>query len=57
VALRLDEKATIDREFGNLLNIKDNYPKIVVTGDRFEGNTYEGIKHLFIRDFLKQDTW
>lgn len=57
VALRLDEKATIDSEFGNLLNIKDNYPKIVVTGDRFEGNTYEGIKHLFIRDFLQRDTW
>jgi len=57
VALRLDESTTIDREFGNLLNIKDNYPKMVVTGDRFEGNTYEGIKHFFIRDFLNQDTW
>jgi len=52
-ALRLDEKTTIDREFGNLLSIKDNYPKMVVTGDRFEGNTYEGIRHIFIRDFLK----
>lgn len=53
VALRLDEKTTIEREFGNLLRIKDNYPKMVVTGDRFEGNTYEGIRHVFIRDFLK----
>ncbi len=57
VALRLDEKTTVDREFGNLLSIKDNYPKMVVTGDHFDGNTYEGIKHLFIRDFLKRDTW
>jgi predicted AAA+ superfamily ATPase len=54
VALRLEEKATVDREFGNLLHIRDNYPKMVVTGDRFEGNTYEGIQHMFIRDFLKK---
>lgn len=52
VALRLEEQATIDREFGNLLNIQDNYPKIVVTADHFEGNTYEGVKHMYIRDFL-----
>jgi predicted AAA+ superfamily ATPase len=53
VTLRLDEQTTIDREFGNLLNIQDNYPKIVVSGDHFQGNTYEGIRHMFIRDFLK----
>lgn len=57
VALRLEEQATIDREFGNLLKIKDNYPKIVVTADHFEGNTYEGVRHIYIRDFLKQDTY
>jgi len=55
VALRLAEKATVDREFGNLSSIRDNYPKMVVTGDKFEGNTYEGIRHVFIRDFLKQE--
>lgn len=53
VALRLDEQTTIKREFGNLLTIKDNYPKMVVTGDHFNGNTYEGIRHINIRDFLK----
>jgi predicted AAA+ superfamily ATPase len=52
VALRLDGQAAIDREFGNLLAIPDNYPKFVVSEDRFKGNTYQGIKHLQIRDFL-----
>jgi predicted AAA+ superfamily ATPase len=48
-----DEKA-INREFGNLLKINDNYPKIVVSMDEFTGNTYEGIKHLHIREFLTE---
>lgn len=52
VALRLDEESTIQREFGNLLKIQDNYPKIVITNDSFFGNSYEGIKHIYIRDFL-----
>jgi predicted AAA+ superfamily ATPase len=52
VALRLDEQKTIEREFGNLLKIKDNYPKFVVTNDKFYGNTYQGIQHIYIRDFL-----
>jgi len=52
VTLKLDRRKTIEREFGNLLKIQDNYPKIVVSEDEFRGNSYEGIKHLFIRDFL-----
>jgi predicted AAA+ superfamily ATPase len=52
VALRLEEQKTIEREFGNLLRIKDNYPKIVITNDQFYGNTYQGVQHIYIRDFL-----
>lgn len=52
VALRLENQNTIDREFGNLLAIPDNYPKLVVTNDQFDGNTQQGIRHLYIRDFL-----
>jgi len=52
VALRLDEEQTISREFGNLLKIPDAYPKFVVSNQPFYGNTYEGIKHVYIRDFL-----
>jgi uncharacterized protein len=52
VALHLDGQETIDREFGNLLAIPDNYPKIVVSEDHFNGNTYQGIRQMQIRDFL-----
>lgn len=52
VALQLTEESTIEREFGNLLKVQDNYPKFVITNDRFSGNSYKGIKHLYIRDFL-----
>lgn len=53
VALRLDKEQTTEREFGNLLKIQDNYPKIVITEEEFHGNTYEGIKNISVREFLK----
>lgn len=52
VALQIDNEVTAQREFGNLLKIPDNYPKIVVTDEAFQGNTYEGIRHYSIQDFL-----
>lgn len=52
VAAELSKPETVAREFGNLLKIKDNYPKIVVSGERSFENTYEGIEHIYIRDFL-----
>lgn len=52
VAIELSKQETIEREFGNLLKIKDNYPKVVVSGERSFENTYEGIEHIYIRDFL-----
>jgi len=54
VALRIEEKETFEREFGNLLEVKDNYPKFVITLDEYTGNTYEGIIHLPLRRFLKE---
>lgn len=54
VAYLLSELQTIEREFGNLLLIKDNYPKYVVSYDAFEStNSWKGIKHLRLIDFLK----
>ncbi len=43
-----------EREFGNLLRIKDNYPKIVVSADRLVKKevSYQGIEHWNIREFL-----
>lgn len=52
VTLELSKAETIEREFGNLLRIKDNYPKVVVSGERSFENIYEGIEHIYIRDFL-----
>lgn len=52
VALILKEEKTIDREFGNLLKIKDNYPKMVVTLDNYAGNSYKGIEVVNLSKFL-----
>jgi len=52
VALSLTEEKTIAREFGNLLAIKDQYPKMVITYDTFSGNTYQGIEAISLRTFL-----
>ncbi|MDP2856256.1 MAG: ATP-binding protein [bacterium] len=54
VALRMTDENTIQREFGNLLKIEDNYSKKVITMDAFSGNTFQGIEHIHIRDFLLQ---
>jgi len=55
VAYMLTEPKTYDREFGNLLTIPDNFPKYVVSMDKFAGEQYKGIQHLHIVDFLATD--
>ncbi len=40
------------REYEQLLEIKDNYPKYVVLTDDFAGGNYQGIKTMHITDFL-----
>jgi predicted AAA+ superfamily ATPase len=52
VATILLEEKTREREFGNLLAIKDNYPKMVVTLDNTEGVSFQGIVQVPIRKFL-----
>jgi predicted AAA+ superfamily ATPase len=54
VAVRITEKKTMEREFGNLLAIKDNYPKYVITLDDYSGSSYEGILHIPLRQFLTE---
>lgn len=44
----------MEREFGNLLAINDNYPKYVITLDVYSGTSYEGILHLSLRQFLSE---
>ena len=52
VALSILEPDTMNREFGNLMNILDNYPKKVVSMQAFSGNTVEGIETQDLRSFL-----
>lgn len=47
VAYQLTDEQTIEREFGNLLAIKDNHEKLVVSLDETKFSNYEGIKHLW----------
>ncbi|MBX2964630.1 MAG: ATP-binding protein [Cyclobacteriaceae bacterium] len=50
-----DEKA-VEREFGNLMLIEDNYPKYVVTLDTISArNTYKGIRQLHLKEFLTNE--
>jgi len=55
VAYKLDSQQTIDREFSILRNIKDQYPKYVVTMDEFWKESIEGVQHFYISDFLLSD--
>lgn len=52
VSYLLHDQSTIDREFGNLERIKDNYPKMVISMDEFSGDSYKGIQHMNLRNFL-----
>jgi predicted AAA+ superfamily ATPase len=49
--LLADEKA-IQREFGNLELLQDNYPKFVVSMDEHTSGGRNGIEHVGVRDFL-----
>ena len=62
VAIRRDEKVYVqvcrnlpeqsDREIANLLEIKDHYPKYVVTLDDLAGGNINGVKIIHLADFL-----
>lgn len=62
MAVRRDERACVqvcrvlpgqaDREAANLLEIKDNYPKYVVTLDELACGNIKGVKIMHLADFL-----
>ena len=55
VAYLLTDDETVGREFGNLLDISDNYPKYVVTMDKMKDtSTFKGIRRIHVRDFCLQ---
>lgn len=55
VAYLLADKKTIEREFGALEKISDNYPKIVLSLDKFMDSNRAGIKWYNLIEFLKLD--
>ena len=56
VAYLLASDDTIRREFGAYDNIRDNFPKYVISLDEFDMSR-NGIKHRNIRDFLLAQEW
>lgn len=52
VCYSLVSSEVIQREFGNLQKIKDNYEKIVISMDKFFPEERDGIRHKYILDFL-----
>ena len=52
VTQTISSEKTEKREYERLLEIRDNYPKYVLTADAFAGGNYEGIKTMHIADFL-----
>lgn len=52
VTKEISSQDTEQREYSRLLEIRDNYPKYLLTTDSFTGGNYEGIKTMHIADFL-----
>ena len=52
VTKEISSQETEQREYSRLLEIRDNYPKYLLTTDSFAGGNYEGIKTMHIADFL-----
>ena len=58
VAYLLSGEKTIEREFGNLLKLQDNYPKYVISMDPIvKPKDYDGITQLSLRQFLLKENF
>lgn len=57
VTQQIGTPETEQREYGRLLDIRDNYPKYVLRTDAFAGGNYEGIKTMHIADFLMSEEY
>lgn len=52
VTYKLSSQQTIDREFGPLLEVKDHYPKYVLSMEEQWEDNINGVRHKHIADFL-----
>ena len=55
VAYLLPNSKVMDREFGNLLKIKDQYPKTVISLDEMIEGEVEGVAHQHLLKFLMEE--
>ena len=55
VCVRLPEDS--DREVGNLMELRDHYPKYVVTLDSLAAGNENGIRIVHLADFLLEEKW
>jgi len=53
VAYLLTDQKTIEREFGALEKIRDNYPKMVLSMDKYLAHNRNGIDWMNLVDFLQ----
>ncbi len=52
VTQQISSSETQQREYGRLLDIRDNYPKYVLRTDAFAAGNYQGVKTMHVADFL-----
>ena len=67
VAIRRDERIYVqvcvqipagsDREVGNLMEVRDHYPKYVVTLNEMDTGIENGIRIVHLREFLLAEKW
>ena len=55
VCCLLSDETTIQREFGSPLDVRDNYPKIVLYQENSFRGSYEGIPAIKIEDWLMKN--
>lgn len=55
VAYQMGNESTIEREFKPLLMVKDHYPKYVVSMDASLKDNIEGVRHVYLGDFITSD--
>jgi uncharacterized protein len=55
VAYKISEPSTLEREYASLMEIKDNFPKYLLTMDDDFRDNYQGIQAMPIHEFLLMD--
>ena len=57
VSRMIEDERTERREYDNLLDVKDGYPKYVLRTDAFAEGRYEGVRTMHVADFLLSEDW